>query len=162
MSYIDNIEQSIVDRLFPFESAGFQVVKLPDLTANFSRPFQNGKITVCYHSSDYEDPQSTAQVSQYEKITIAISIECRRLRTKGSQIGIYDSIELVKSKLLGFQPLGHFRMYAKKTTLEKATLNENLWHYTSLYCFKHLSVEDFMPQTEPKVTEIIFNTEIQE
>jgi hypothetical protein len=161
MNYIQDIETAIVTRLQDFENLGFTTVALPEKQTDFEKPFLNGKITVCYHSSEYEKPQSTMHVSQYETINIIISVQSRRLRTLGNNIGIYDMISLLRRYLIGFIPNGAgWRMFAKEVQLNKAEFSENLWTYYAIFSVKTLAVEDFQPITEPPITQITFNTEI--
>lgn len=162
MNYIQEIETAIVSRLQDFENLGYTAIALPEKQTDFEKPFLNGKITVCYHSSEYATPQATMQVSQHETVNIIISVQSRRLRTLGANIGIYDMIALLRKYLIGFIPTGAlWRMFAKEVQLNKAEFSENLWTYYAIFSVKTLAVEDFAPITEPPITEITFNTQTE-
>ena len=141
MSLYTDIEAEIVARLTPFKAQGFNVLALPEVQADYEKPFLNGRITVAYHSSEFDKPQSTEQVSQWEQINFIIAVESTKLRVEGR--GIYDLMATIRRYLIGFQPSNCDRMWAKEAGLKKAEYDNNLWTYYAIYCTKTLAVEDY-------------------
>jgi hypothetical protein len=141
MSLYTDIEAEIVARLTPFKAQGFNVLALPEVQADYEKPFLNGRITVAYHSSEFDKPQSTEQISQWEEIRVIVGIEARSLRGTGK--GIYDMMALVRKYLIGFIPTDCERMWAKEAGLKKAEYENNVWTYYAIFCTKALAVEDY-------------------
>jgi hypothetical protein len=155
MSIYQEIEAAIVDRLKPFEEAGFLVVALPEVQADYSRPFTNGKITVAYHSSDFkEHNNSLAFISQYEEIRIIVGVQSRKLRDNG---GVYDLMGVLRKALIGFEPPECWRMWAKEAGLNEAKLEDGLWTYYAIFCTKTLAVEDYEEDVSQLVKYIQFD-----
>lgn len=157
MSIYENIEAAIVDRLKVFEAAGFSVVPLPETQADYVRPFVNGKITVAYHSSEYKEHNSVGVMSQYEEIRFILSVQSRTLRgTKG----VYNITSIIRSALIGFQPAGYWRMWAKESGLQEAKLEDGLWTYYAIFSTKALAVEDFEEELGALLSRLTFDNEL--
>lgn len=157
MSIYQDIEAAVVARLAPFGSVGFEVVALPETQSDYSRPFVNGKITVAYHSSSYDKPNSIGHMSQYEEISVIVSIQSRFLR---GDKGIYSIASIVRKALLGFEPAGYWRMWAKEFGLKDAKLEDGLWTYYGLFCTKALAVEDFEEDISNLISQISYDNDL--
>ena len=157
MSMYEDIESAVVNRLAPFGTIGFEVVALPETQADYSRPFVNGKITVAYHSSNYDKPNSVGHMSQYEEIAIIISIQSRFLR---GDKGVYNIASIVRKALIGFEPANYWRMWAKEFGLKDAKLEDGLWTYYGLFCTKALAVEDFEEDVSRLVSQISYDNDL--
>ncbi len=140
MSIYEEIESEIADRLAAVIGAGIDVTVLPERQADYSRPFVNGQVTVCYHSSKYAEPNSTAQMSQYEDISFILAIQSRTLR---GDKGIYEIASKCRRYLIGFEPTNCHRMWAKEFGLQDGKIEDNLWTYYAIFCTRTLAVEDY-------------------
>lgn len=142
MNY-EQAEQDILTRLTPFVTAGaIDMVLIPQNQADFKRPFQKGKITICYKGSKWGDPRSTAQISQEEEVMFQIEIQSRTLR---GDRGIYLMKKALNQALIGFAPTDCDRMYAKESGMTSVaeTLNDGVWTYSLIVACKTISVEDY-------------------
>jgi hypothetical protein len=142
MNY-EQAEQDIADRLAPFVTAGvIDIVLLPQNVSDFKRPFTKGKITICYKGSKWQDPRSTAQISQEEEVMFQIEIQSRTLR---GDHGIYLMKKALNQAIIGFAPTDCDRIYAKESGMTGVaeTLNDGVWTYSYVVACKSISVEDY-------------------
>jgi hypothetical protein len=138
----EDLEAAIVAKLAPLETVGFEVTALPENQLEYSqRPFEQGAIKVAYAGSDFDEANSFgACLSQYEDVTIGISIQSRTLR---GTIGVYALVALIRKTLQGWIPMAGFqRMIAKETKLKDAFLEHGTWTYYMMFKTRTLAVED--------------------
>lgn len=158
MAYIDDIEQAIADRLAPFGGIGYTVQVLPENVADYAtKPFLNGQITVAYHSSKYEKPQSIGQgTSQYEMMKFIISIRSKSLR---GDKGVYNIASIIRRYLVGFRPVNPlgFPLTADEMALKEATREDALWTYYITFDVKRLAVEETPEDTSALLALITFD-----
>lgn len=142
MNY-EQAEEDIKARLLPFVNAGvIDTILIPETLADFKRPFENGKITICYKGSKWEDPRSTGHIVQDEEVIFQIEIQSRTLR---GERGIYLMKKAINQAIIGFAPTDCDRIYAKESGLTSVgeTLNAGVWTYSFLVACKTVSVEDY-------------------
>lgn len=138
------LEDQVVGRLQPFTTVGIQVEKLPETESQRKQVNPGGaRFTVIYAGSEYEGTNSTAQVSQNEKVFIQVLIESTFLR---GEKGIYNLISLLKKALTGFRPQNLTKLQVSKHHTigqpEADKLN-NMWNYQIIFQGTNLHVEDF-------------------
>ncbi len=126
MNY-EQLEADIVTRLStPLNTAGFDVVPLPEVEAEYTQPIEKGKVTVAYKESSFPGGvKSTSEIVQEEQITVELFLQCMKLR---GAAGIYNLIRLVKARLVGFRPTHCNKLYLVKTGFVEKV--DNLWTYT--------------------------------
>lgn len=143
MNY-EQLESDIVNRLAPFAAVGVNVRKTPEVENERVRPEPtNAQFTVMYAGSEYENTQSTAQVSQYETVFVAVLIECNLLR---GNIGIYNLTSVLKKALIGFKPTNCHRLQAVKHHMlgtPEAVKKDNVWQFQAVFKTTTLTVEDY-------------------
>jgi hypothetical protein len=143
MNY-EQLENDIVTRLAPFAAAGVSVIKMPELETERSLPEpQKAQFTVMYAGSEYENVNSTAQVSQMETVFVAVLIESNLLR---GPKGVYNLLSVLKTALIGFKPANCHRLQAvKHHTLgsPEAVRKDNTWQYQAVFKTTTLTVEAF-------------------
>lgn len=125
MNY-EQLEEDIVARLSPLLDAGFDVVALPEVEAEYTQPIAKGKVTVAYKESSFPGGvKGTSEIVQEEQVTTELFLQCTKLR---GSAGIYNLIKLVKARLVGFRPTDCNRLHLTKLGfIEKI---DNLWTYT--------------------------------
>lgn len=148
------IEQEIVTWLGPLTNGGgVDVVQLPQLQAEFDRPFMKGRITVAYKSSDFGDVASTHHIVQDEKIQVELIIQARKLRDAD---GLHAMTEAVKRRLVGFRPTDCSKMYIVKHGFTNHDNQSSLWQYSMIFETKYRLVEDATYNTEQVLTQTFF------
>lgn len=156
MSYIEDIEQAIADRLSPFGTAGFTVRVLPENQSEYGeKVFLNGEITVAYHSSKFDERNDIGLgSSQYEDITFILAIRSRKLR--GAK-GVYNIASIIRRYLVGFKPANYWPIKAVEMGLKDATREDQLWTYYATYQTRAIAVEDLEIGTEAALAKILFD-----
>lgn len=146
-----DIEQEIVNKLQPLVTAGIDVVPLPQVEAEFQRPFQNGRVTVVYKGSTFDDHLNTHHVVQDERLQFEIVVVCRRLR---GETGVHGIVEVIKRTLLGFAPTDCSKMKVIKNSYQEYQKEAALWGYSIIFETVYRLVEDAEYDTEQAITEI--------
>jgi hypothetical protein len=148
------IEQEVVAWLAPLTTGGgVDVVPLPQMAAEFERPFLKGRITVAYKSSDFGDIKSTHYIVQDEKIQIELIIQARQLR--GAD-GLHAITEAVKRRLFGFTPTDCTKMYGAKHGFTDHNVESGLWSYSMIFETVYRLVEDAEYNLEPTLQQVFF------
>ena len=157
----EQIEDAIIARLSPaLTAAGIDLVKLPETEAEMERPFENGRVTVCFKRATYGDPgdnrmRSTGNMVQNETVHIELVVQSRWLRLPNK--GVYDVWDKCRRGLLGFRPADGDGMYLKEFEFyDKPT---GIWSFASTFCTDRLVVEDY-DESEfygPNITQITTN-----
>lgn len=146
-----DIEQEIVNKLQPLVTAGIDVVPLPQVEAEFQRPFQHGRVTVVYKGSTFDNHLSTHHVVQDERLQFEIVVVCRRLR---GDTGVHGIVEVIKRTLLGFAPTDCSKMRVIKNSYQEYQKEAALWGYSIIFETVYRLVEDAEYDTEQAITEI--------
>jgi hypothetical protein len=156
MSYIDDIEQAIADRLAPFGTVGYTVQVLPENQDEYAtKPFLNGQITVAFHSSKYAGHNSVGLgASQYEDVFFILAIRSKKLR---GDKGIYNIASIVRRYLVGFNPAGFWPLSAQEMALKEATREDALWTYYMTFKTKALAVEEVEEDESALLALLTFN-----
>lgn len=143
MNY-EQLETEIVVRLAPFATVGVNVIKTPEVEIERKRPEpQKAQFTVMYAGSEYENVQSTAQVSQMESVFVAVLVESNLLR---GQRGVYNLVKVLKEALIGFKPSNCHRLQAVKHHIlgsPEAVLKDNIWQLQAVFKTTSLAVEAY-------------------
>jgi len=143
MNY-EQLENDVLNRLAPFAAVGVRVVKTPEVENERLKPEPTkAQFTVMYAGSEYENVNSTAQVSQMESVFIAVLIECNLLRGAN---GVYGLLAVLKQALLGFRPTNCHRMQAVKHHLlgsPEAVKKDNVWQFQAVFKTTSLAVENY-------------------
>lgn len=148
------IEQEVVTWLGPLTNGGgVDVVQLPQLQADFDRPFMKGRITVAYKSSDFGDVINTHHIVQDEKIQVELIIQSRKLRDDD---GLHAITEAVKRRLVGFAPTDCSKMYIVKNGFTNHDSQSALWQYSMIFETKYRLIEDAQYNTEQVLTQTFF------
>lgn len=167
MTVIEQIENCIVERLKPLEALpDFDVVALPENHKDFERPTIQGRITVAYEMSDFDQGRSGAvpalsagNVVQENEMHFHIAVQARKLR---GERGIYDLITKVKKLLLGFQPGGADPMKLVKIgmadTREQAFV-EGLWTWVLIFRTVVPEIEEIPEDNDPLLKTTAFDEE---
>lgn len=135
------VELDIVQRLEVLEDGSVRVEPLPEVQGAMERPIAgNGRVTIGYVSSSFDETSSTAQIAQNERINVQVIIEAKKLRGAG---GIYSIIAAVKMLLTGFRPSHCHRMAPVET--KHLTYERNTWMYGITYgcTTMHVEYEEF-------------------
>jgi hypothetical protein len=159
MSYIEDIEQAIADRLAPFGAIGYTVQVLPENQEEYAtKPFLNSQITVAFHSSKYAGHNSVGLgASQYEDVFFILAIRSKKLR---GDKGIYNIVSIVRRYLVGFKPAGFWPLSAQEMGLKEATREDALWTYYMTFKTKALAVEEPIAEDEIWATLLKFDIDI--
>lgn len=147
--FFEQLEKDTRDRLVAKVGTGIQVEVMPERELDFRRPFERGRLSVCYKQSEFDKPLSTNQISQDEEQLIEVVIQARALR---GVHGIYDLAERTRKALVGFRPTNSRKMYAMSFKFEMK--EENLWIYVYTFATKSTIVEVDEPLNEPTIEEI--------
>jgi hypothetical protein len=131
----------------------FDVVALPQLQADYQRPFQHVRVTVAYKSSDFGEIKSTHHITQPEKIQIEVIIQSRFLR---GVTGIHKFTDIVKRRLVGFRPTDCTKMYLVKNGFSDYNNESALWSYSLLFETTYTIVEDGEFELGPLFTQALF------
>jgi len=147
--FIEKSEKEVASRLTAKVGTGIIVEVLPEREADFRRPFEKGRLSVCYKQSEIEKPRSTNEISQDAEHTIEVVIQARALR---GVHGIYDLADRTEKALVGFRPSTGRKMYAVSFKFE--TKEDNLWAYLFTFAFKSTVVEEPDEVNEPLLDEV--------
>lgn len=147
--FFEQLEKDIQQRLKDKVGTGIEVELLPEREADFRRPFQAGRLSVCYKQSDFDKPLSTAQISQDEDQTFEVVIQARALR---GLHGIYDLANRTRIALVGYIPTNARRVSAVSFKFEAK--EENLWVYVFTFTTKSTIVEVAEDEVLPLIQEI--------
>jgi hypothetical protein len=135
MNY-EQIETDIVTRLSTLTPA-CEVIKLPEVQADYNtRPINKPRITVAYKGSKFEEPHTTAQISQFEDVMIDVTLEWKKLRGTN---GVYPLMEAIRKRLIGFEPTDCHRMFLKESGFTE--LEQNMWSYSFTFVTRGMIVE---------------------
>lgn len=118
----DDLEDDIVARLAPLLDDDIEVEHIPDNEDDYSRPFENPRVTVAYKGSTFSDevargvPRtlSTNETVQTEFAEVHVLVRSRKLR---GDDGVYAVTEKVKQRLFGFMPEDWSRLHPKQYDL---------------------------------------------
>lgn len=138
----------------------YRIYILPDNDEQFQdmMPQENEvAIGVVYRGSHFEVSDSTDYVVQDELITFEINIMCR---TRIGQYGIYQAIEYVRSKLLGFKsPSGYFDRLSLK---DNAMLSweDGIWQWAPIFGASTRITQDEDYDSTPNITTITSNSNL--
>ena len=151
------LEDEVVTRLQPFTTVGITVEKLPE-TESQRKPVNpnSARFTVIYAGSEYEGTNSTAQVSQVEKVFVQVLIESTFLR--GNK-GIYALASILKKALTGFRPQNLTRLQVSKHHTigqPEAEKINNMWNYQIIFQGNNYHVEDFTEDLTPLLEKITY------
>lgn len=139
------LESEVATRLAPFATIGVSVTKTPERDTERQLPaIGKAQFTVMYAGSEYAEVNSTAQVSQFETVFVAVLIESNHLRDKSTSI--YTLLPILKTALVGFKPYGCHRLQVvKHHTLgsPEAVRKEDVWQYQVVFKTTTVTVEDY-------------------
>ena len=151
------LEDEVVARLQPFTTVGITVEKLPETESQRKQVNPNSaRFTVIYAGSEYEGTNSTAQVSQVEKVFVQVLIESTFLR--GNK-GIYALASILKKALTGFRPQNLTRLQVSKHHTigqPEAEKINNMWNYQIIFQGNNYHVEDFTEDLTPLLEKITY------
>ena len=147
------IEQEIVTRLADLATANIDVVALPEFQEDFKRPFQNARVTVAYKSSEFGEVKNAFHIVQDEKLQFELIIVCRKLRGAS---GLHSVTEMVKRKLLGFDPTDCSKMRLIKNGFTDYQTESALWAYSMIFETSYRLVEDGDFETGPQLQQALF------
>lgn len=152
--FYSDIEHEIVEHLSPvFDTGIVDVVQLPQVQAEFQRPFGAGRVTVAYKSSDFGDIQSTYEISQEELVHIEIVVQSRSLR---GATGLHSITEAIKRRLVGFRPTDCSKMYLVKNGFTEHNNETALWAYSMVFQTRYTIVEDKEYNNEPPLQTVTY------
>ena len=147
--FIEQTEKDIAKRLESKVGTGILVEVLPEREADFRRPFEKGRLSVCYKQSEIEKPRSTNEISQDAEYTVEVVIQSRALR---GVHGIYDLADRTERALVGFRTKNGRKMYGVSFKFEMK--DDNLWAYIYTFAFKSTIVELPDEVKEPLLDEV--------
>jgi hypothetical protein len=148
------LENSIVTRLSPLSLVGIEVLPLPEADADVVNPFDKGKITVAYLSSDFDQSVTTDCVAQPEKITFQLVVQSRTLR---GTTGIYPVLTAIKSLVLGWKTATTDKIQFSKAQYDA---HENgVWTYHINVTTENLAIEQPDDVTVVIATQITLENE---
>lgn len=162
---IDNIEDNIKERLDLkiaelVESdllcdGDIEVELLPETALAFKRPVQKkGRISICYMDTEYDRTKSPEVVAQdgYNKFAFFCVSKNRR-----GKAGVNDMIRIVLKYLIGYKPLGHEKLIAKKVELFMREPDTNLWMARVELSAKYMLIEFNDDPPAAAITEMKFD-----
>lgn len=154
MNY-DQLELDILARLAPLQTAGVDVVLLPETDADYKRPLTRSRVTIVYKESIF--PEVTQQrslgfVSQEEVCHVEVIVWSRKLRGSNSIHAI--SREVIRL-LVGFEPTDGMKMYLVKNAYHMK--DGELWSYSAVFATHTQVVEDYTAPTTPLLQTVLFN-----
>lgn len=164
MNYAD-LEDAIVARLAPLLADDIEVEHIPDNEDDYSRPFENPRVTVAYKGSSFSDevvrgvPRTlnTNETVQTEYAEIHVLVRSRLLR---GETGVYAVTEEVKKLLFGFMPTDWSRLHPKQYDLVENADGVFLCDLT--FVCSALAVQHEVDDTTeyPALEEVTFNIAI--
>jgi len=138
------LQDEIVERLQPFATVGVDVERLPETNAQRTDVTPGkARLTVIYAGSEYEGTNSTAQVSQNEKIFIQVLIESTFLY---GNLGVYYLANVLKKALTDFRPQNISKLQVSKHhTIGQpdAEKKNNMWQYQVIFQGTNKHVEEY-------------------
>lgn len=138
------LQDAIVTRLSPFNTADIAVVRVPETESERSKTIPTkAKFTVIYAGSEYSESESTGYIRQSEKVFIQILIESTFLY--GNR-GIYALTSLLKKAITGFKAQGTDRFQVSKHHTigsPEASKENNMWQYSVVFQANAVHVENF-------------------
>lgn len=147
------IEQEIVVRLADLATANIDVLQLPEVQAEYERPFQNARVTVAYKSSEFGDIKNAHHIVQDEKLQFELIIVCRKLR---GAAGLHSVTEMVKRSLLGFMPTDCSKMRLAKNGFTDFQAESALWAYSMIFETTYRLVEAGEFELGPQLQQAFF------
>lgn len=147
------IEQEIVVRLADLATANIDVLQLPEVQAEYERPFQNARVTVAYKSSEFGDIKNANHIVQDEKLQFELIIVCRKLR---GAAGLHSVTEMVKRSLLGFMPTDCSKMRLTKNGFTDFQAESALWAYSMIFETTYRLVEAGEFELGPQLQQAFF------
>lgn len=161
----DDLEDSIVTRLAPLLDDDIEVEHIPDNEEDYTRPFENPRVTVAYKASTFSDevvrgvPRTLSinETVQMEFAEVHILVRSRRLR---GDDGVYAVTEKVKQLLYGFRPDDWSRMHPKQYDLIENA--DGIFICDFSFVCSAMAVQDEPDDTTeyPALAELTFNTNI--
>ena len=157
----DELESAIVERLQTVATAlNIQIVELPENQAAYAKPFVTARVTVAYNGSVFNGGRYGSNVptmsvdtsTQEEDIEFVLSIQSRKRRGNGH--GIYNVMEQLRLRLLGFEPMNLDKMKLVEQKFDEYA--ENVWTYTQKYATKRISTYQIEDGDDPTLDSVSF------
>jgi len=156
IQHIEIQENDIVNKLNTgLADPNVEVEVLPETEDAFQRPYQKGRISVCYNMSKFGEVSTLSLIRQEDAMEFHIIIQARKLRDTH---GIFDLFNKVKKIIIGFTPTHCGRIYAKSFDFEERF--KDVWVYSFKVCCKNLLVENYdtdSDQLAPELNSVTFN-----
>ena len=133
----DQVEDEVVARLISV-IPDFDIVPLPQKSAEFKNPDERPRITVAYGGSEFPAMKSTNESRQDENVTVLINITSRLLR---GDVGIYSIIEKVINALLGFRLSNIDRLLLKSIEFDNRDESTTIFSYNVTMIGKKLRIQ---------------------
>lgn len=155
---VEQVEASIVARLQQkINNSGVIIIPLPEVQADYTKPFVNGRITVAYAGSTYmgasgtvtEGHLSSGIVVQDWAMDFELSFEARKLR---GNLGVHDLIHRARLALIGWRPGGAGKISA--VTDRFGSFEDNLWLHSLTIRTHARLIEKPDAAEEPLITRI--------
>lgn len=160
------IEDDIKQRLQPLQTAGVDVVVLPEFQDQFKQGVVKNRVTIAYKHSEFADPK-TSFGFQEQTLFFNIQIEHKRLRkstlTVDGGSGVYPVSKAVREMLFGYKPVGCSQgIWLVKDGWPEHTHVEGVWTYILLIGVKVQAVKSDENIIEYLITQIKHDVEICE
>jgi hypothetical protein len=139
MTY-ESLESAITDRVRSI--TGLEVIPVPENDAGWVLPQNQGKVTVVYGFSSFEESETIGSVIQVETLSFTIVFWSWKLRGPS---GIYTLIGQAQAALQGWEPVDCEKMYLG--TVKFDSHEKDLWTYSMIVTTKTVRVE----QPDPKI-----------
>lgn len=157
----DELETSIVERLQTVATAlNITIVELPEKQSEYGKPVDRARVTVAYNGSVFNGGRYGSQVptmstdtsSQEEDIEFVLTIQSKKRRGDGD--GIYNVMEQIRKRMLGFEPMGLDKLKLMDQKFEEYA--EGIWTYTQKFATKRISTYDIPDADDPTLDSVSF------
>lgn len=149
------VEQAILDRLSPLQSAGLAVQLLANKSNEKGRINENGAVTANWAADDFSVSNSMGLMVQDCLMQFVLDIRLRNLRDEG---GAWAVRKAILNLLVGFQPPNCKKMYAQK--YEMTERSESVWKFQAIFIVPTVIVEQEAAEVETLLREIFVSEEV--
>ncbi|WP_088893202.1 Gp37 family protein [Leptolyngbya ohadii] len=145
------IEQALIDRLSPLRQAGLLVRALPNQSGETGKIEGNGAITLSWALDEATAPSSMGFFTQDCLMSWVLDIRLRNLR---EEAGAWEIRKAIYGLLVGFQPPGCKKMYARR--FEFVDRTDAVWVFQATFIVPTVLMEVGQPDEELPLLKDIF------
>lgn len=154
----ETLLDEIVSQMSDLTALGIDVVRMPEIEADYNRPVSSARCLIMYVGSDFGNELSTNRVIQDETVNIGVEVAFKKLYGNN---GVFDVINKVNAALLGFQPSNTTHgLKIKNYSVTTDNLDRGIWRVHLFFYTTTPSSEAFSLPTDPILQQITINNNI--